>query len=143
MMRIFVKGYGALSYVKNMRQDTGKNISKNLRGMYSQKPLDHAKQSATDAFKTASKRASHKTAEATGDLTGNKIADKVAKVSKNSQQTNSEIDTDEKDKEIPKDIYIYIYIYIQEKDKKLLMKWDYHIIMEYQKIIYLLDNTPN
>ena len=139
MMRIFVKGYGVLSYVKNMRQDTGKNISKNLRGMYSQKPLDHAKQSATDAFKTASKRASHKTAEATGDLTGNKIADKVAKVSKNSQQTNSEIDTDEKDKEIPKDIYIYI----QEKDKKLLMKWDYHIIMEYQKIIYLLDNTPN
>ena len=141
MMRIFVKGYGVLSYVKNMRQDTGKNISKNLRGMYSQKPLDHAKQSATDAFKTASKRASQKTAEATGDLTGNKIADKVAKVSKNSQQTNSEIDTDENDKEIPKDIYIYIYI--QEKGKKLLMKWDYHITMEYQKIIYLLDNTPN
>ena len=32
MMRIFVKGYGVLSYVKNMRQDTGKNISKNFKG---------------------------------------------------------------------------------------------------------------
>ena len=108
MMRIFVKGYGALSYVKNMRQDTGKNISKNLRGMYSQKPLDHAKQSATDAFKTASKRASHKTAEATGDLTGNKIADKVAKVSKNSQIQMRKI------KKYLK-IYIYIYIYISRR----------------------------
>ena len=30
---------------------------------YSQKPLDHAKQSATDALETASKRAIKKTAE--------------------------------------------------------------------------------
>ena len=28
----------------------GRNISKNLSGRYSQKPLDHAKQSATGAF---------------------------------------------------------------------------------------------
>ena len=55
-----------------------KNISKNLSGKYSQgmlamrqKLLDHAKQSATDAFKTASKRAIQKTAEATGDLIHN------------------------------------------------------------------------
>ena len=32
-----------------------KNISKNLNSKYSQKLLDHAKQSATDALKTASK----------------------------------------------------------------------------------------
>ena len=51
----------------------------------SQKLLDHAKQSATDVFKTASKRAIQKTAEATGDLIGNKIASKIMKVSKNSQ----------------------------------------------------------
>ena len=36
--------------------------------------FDHAKQSATDAFKHASKRAIQKTGEAIGDLTGNKIA---------------------------------------------------------------------
>ena len=41
---------------------------------YSQKPLDHAKQSATDALETASKRAIKKTAETTGDLSSNKIA---------------------------------------------------------------------
>ena len=42
-----------------------------------QKLLDHAKQSATDAFKTVSKRVIQKTAEATGDLSGKKIANKI------------------------------------------------------------------
>ena len=55
--QIFVKGYGFLSFAKNMAKNIGKNISKNLSGKYSKKLLDHAKQSATDAFKTASKRA--------------------------------------------------------------------------------------
>ena len=41
--RIFVKGYGFLSFAKNI----GKNISKILSGKYSQKLLDHAKQSST------------------------------------------------------------------------------------------------
>ena len=63
--------------------------AKNWSGKYSQKLLDHAKQSATDAFKTASKRAIQKTTEAAGDLTGNKITDKTIKVSKRSQQNNS------------------------------------------------------
>ena len=38
--RTFVKGYGFLSFVKNMGKNIGKNISKN----YSPKLLDHAKQ---------------------------------------------------------------------------------------------------
>ena len=41
--RIFVKGYGFLSFAKNMGKKNGKNISKNLSGKYSQKLLDHAK----------------------------------------------------------------------------------------------------
>ena len=65
-----------------------------MSGKYSHKPLDHAKQSAADAFKTASKRAIQKAAEATGDLTGNKITDKNTRVSKtspkNSLETNEE-----------------------------------------------------
>ena len=36
-----------------MGKNHGKNISKNLSSKYSRKRLDHAKQSATDAFKTA------------------------------------------------------------------------------------------
>ena len=54
--RIFVKGYRSLSFAKNMGKYIGKNISKNLSGKYSQKLLDRAKQSATDALKTTSKR---------------------------------------------------------------------------------------
>ena len=89
---IFVKSHGFLSFAKNMGKNIGKNINKILNGKYSpgmlarvarvsdctrQKLLYHAKQSATDAFKTASKRAIQKTAEATGCLIGNKIANKT------------------------------------------------------------------
>ena len=55
-----------------------------LSSKYSQKLLDSAKKSTTDAIKTASKRAIQKTAEATGDLISNKIADKITSVSKKS-----------------------------------------------------------
>ena len=53
-MRIYIKGYGFLSFAKN--------IGKNLRNNYGQKLLDSAKKSAIDAIKTASKRAIQKTA---------------------------------------------------------------------------------
>ena len=76
-----------------------KNKSKNLNGEYSQTLLDHAIQSATDAFKIASNGAVQKIAEATVDLIGNKIASKITKVSKNLQQNNSGIVTKEQDKE--------------------------------------------
>ena len=44
-----VKGYGFLSFAKN--------IGKNISNKYSQKLVHTAKKSATDAIKTASKRA--------------------------------------------------------------------------------------
>ena len=72
--RIYVKGYGFLSFAKNM--------GKSLSNKYGQKLLDSVKKSTTDARKTASKRAIQKTAETTGDLIGNKIADKITNVSK-------------------------------------------------------------
>ena len=53
---IFAKGYGLLSFAKNIGKNIGKTISKNLSGKYSQNLLNHAKQSATDALKTTSKR---------------------------------------------------------------------------------------
>ena len=43
-----------------MGGNIGKNIRKNLSHKYSQRLIDHAKPSATDAFKTASKRAIQK-----------------------------------------------------------------------------------
>ena len=101
--RIYVKGYGFLSFPKTVR--------KNLGNKYGQNLLDSAKKPATDAIKTASKRANQKTAEATGDLNGNKIANKITSVSKKSPKElqNDEMEAPKKD------------IYLQKKDKKLLM----------------------
>ena len=51
--RRYVKGYGFLSFANKI----GKNIGKNISNKNSQKFVDSAKMSATDAIKTASKRA--------------------------------------------------------------------------------------
>ena len=47
------KGYGFLSFAKNMSQNIGKNISKSLSSKYGEKRNDHAKTPATDALKTS------------------------------------------------------------------------------------------
>ena len=41
--RMFVKGYGFLSFAKNMAWNICKTIEKNLSSKYSQKILNHAK----------------------------------------------------------------------------------------------------
>ena len=94
-----VKGYGFLSFAKNM--------GKILSNKYGQKLLDRAKKSTTDAIKTAPKKAIQKTAEATGDLTGNKIADKITSVSKKSTKElpNDETEVDV-ERATPKKRYI-------------------------------------
>ena len=95
--RIYVKGYGFLSFAKNM--------GTHLSNKYGWKLLETAKKSMTDAIKTTSKRATQKTGETTGDLIGNKIADKITNTSKKSSRelqnnkANDEI-------EIPKERYI-------------------------------------
>ena len=103
--RIFVKGYGFLSFVNNRNKNIGKDVSKNFSSKYSQKFLNHAKEFAT-------KRLIQKKEEATGDLIGNKIADKITKVSRTSPQYTPETvkSQTEKigfDREIPKQRYIY------------------------------------
>ena len=90
-----VKGYGFLSFAKNI----GRNFSKK----YGQKLVDSGKKSETDALKLASKRAIQKTAEATGDLVGNKIADKITSISK---KWASEPHSNAVSNEIPKERYI-------------------------------------
>ena len=104
--RIYVKGYGFLSFAKNM--------GKKLSNKYAQKRLDSAKKSATDAIKTASKRAIQKTTEATWDLIGSKIADKITSVSTELHLTKS--DDANSETEVPKKD-----IYLQKEDNKLLM----------------------
>ena len=98
--RVYVKGYGLLSFSKNM--------GKSLSNKYGRKFLDGAKKSTTDATNTASKRAIQKTAEATVDLIGNKIADKITSVSKKKSTKEQPNDETEEDVEIdpPKKRYI-------------------------------------
>ena len=95
--KIYVKGYGFLSFAKNM--------GTHLSNKHSQKLLDAAKKSAADAIKTASKRAIQKTAEARGDLIGHKIADKKTSVSKKTQNNESETSCAGL-KDVPKKRYI-------------------------------------
>ena len=104
--RIYVKGYGFLSFAKNM--------GKNLSNKYGQKLLDSAKKSTTDAIKTASKRAIQKTAEATGDLIGNKIADKIASVSKK-KSTKELLDNDETEEDVEIATLKKRYISLEER----------------------------
>ena len=84
--RIFVNGYGFLSFIKKMGKNIDKNIDRNinksLNSKYSQKLLDYIRQYSTDMLKTTLERVFQKMAEAEGDLTENKTADKITGVSK-------------------------------------------------------------
>ena len=62
-------------------------------------------------------------------MIGNKISDKITKLSKNSQQNNSETVANENYKEIPKERYVSI----EDRQK----------IIDEMRSINLLDNTPN
>ena len=98
--RRYEKGHGFLSFAKN--------IGENVSNRYSQKLVDSAKKSPTDAIKIASKRVIQKTAEATVDLIGNKIADKITSVSKKSPKEfhSTELHSNKANNEIPKERYI-------------------------------------
>ena len=61
------------------------------------------------------KRVIQKTKEGSGDLIGNKIANRITKVSSSLPQNNSETNTNEHDKEIPKED-----TYLQKKDRKII-----------------------
>ena len=87
--------YGFLFFAKSMGKNVGKNISTNLSGKFKQNLLDHAKLSATDAFKTAPKRAIQKITKGTGDLIGDKIADKITSTSKTFPKNNLETNEEE------------------------------------------------
>ena len=79
------------------------------------KIFDHAKQPATDAFKTTSRRAIQKPAQVVVDLVDNEIANEFRKVSRTWPQNDLETENTGCDKEnVKKDLYL------QKKDNKLL-----------------------
>ena len=82
--RIYLKGYGFMSFAISMINKYGKKL------------VDTDKKYATDAIKTASKRSIQKPAEATVDLIGNKIADEITSVINNNNNNNNNNDNDVK-----------------------------------------------
>ena len=97
-----------------------------MSGKYSQKVLDQAKKSATDALKTSSKTSIQKPGGATGDLIGNKIADAVAmsydkRITKISKIHKKIIQRQLQMRIIKK--YVKKDISLQTKDKNILMMW--------------------
>ena len=110
--RIYKKGYGFLSFAKNM--------GKSLSNKYGQKLFNSAKKSTRDSIKTASKRAIRKTAEATGDLIGNKT-DKITNASKKKCNNNNNYNNNNNNNDNVELPPIKKDIYLQKKDSKLLM----------------------
>ena len=106
--RIDVKGYGFLSFDKNI----------SLSNKYGQRLLDSAKKSTRDVIKTALKRAVQKTAEATGDLIGSKISDcfKDYKESKSAK----ELPNDEKEEDVEITTYKKRYVSPEERHQLLM-----------------------
>ena len=89
--RIYVKGYGFMSFARNFSDKYSKSLK--------DKGIDASKTFA----KTAGKRILQKSAEATGDLIGNKIADKItAKPIKNDVTNERYISPEERQEIINK-----------------------------------------
>ena len=119
--RIYVKGYGFLSFAKNM--------GKSLSNKYGQKLFDSAKKSTTDAIKAASKRAIQKAAEPTGALIGNKIADKITNLWKK-KSTKELHDNDETEEDTEITTHKKRYVSPEERQQiidelRLVLKKDY------------------
>ena len=117
--RKYVKGYGFLSFARKCGDKYGKKL------------MDAPTKRGIDAAKAASKWVVQKTAEATGDLIVNKIADKITLLRKTKSKEEDERQA--------------IYIPPEKRQQiidDLRLFW-HHTKMEYQKIINLLDTTPN
>ena len=83
--RIYVKGYGFMSFARNFSDKYSKSLT--------DKRINVSKTFA----KTAGKRILKKSAEATGDLIGNKIADKITeKPIKNDVTNERYVSTEER-----------------------------------------------
>ena len=103
--QIFVKGYGFLSFDKNVDKNIGQNINKNVSGKYSQELLNMLKNLQQMRLTLLQKYQFKKQQKQLVILIGNKIADRITKVSENLPQNDLWTISNEQDKETPKDRY--------------------------------------
>ena len=100
--RIYVEGYGFLSFAKN--------IGKNWSNKYGQKLFGSAKKPAADAINTASEKVIQKSAEAIGDKIPDKSISKTLSTEQSSKELHSknfENDNANNETEVPKERYIF------------------------------------
>ena len=91
-IRRYVKGYGFMSFAKNLGNKYGKKIMSATSKFNQSKYGNMLKNHGNDFGKIASKKILTKSAEATGDLIGSKIADKITSFkSKPKQKIEEEI----------------------------------------------------
>ena len=114
-IRRYVKGYGFMSFAKNLRSKYGKKImnkgisaaSKFNQGKYSKM----LKIQGSEFGKIAGKKIIHKSAEAARDLIGSKIANKITSFKSKPQEVIEEpreiIITPEKRQQILKDLRLF------------------------------------
>ena len=86
--QIFVKGYGFLSFDKNVDKNIGQNINKNVSGKYSQELLNMLKNLQQMRLTLLQKYQFKKQQKQLVILIGNKIADRIKKVSENLPQND-------------------------------------------------------
>ena len=76
-IRRYVKGYGFMSFAKNLGSKYGKKILDKAISAFQSKYGKMLKKQGAEFGKIAGKRILTKSAEATGHLIGSKIADKI------------------------------------------------------------------
>ena len=96
--RKYVKGYGFLSFARNLGDKYGKKLMNtaiktgtNFNSKYGKKLTDTAIKTGKDFATIAGKKIVHKSAEATGDLIGNKIADKITSMGRSKEVHSKEL----------------------------------------------------
>ena len=96
--RKYVKGYGFLSFARNLGDKYGKKLMNtaiktgtNFNSKYGKKLTDTAIKTGKDFATIAGKKIVHKGAEATGDLIGNKIADKITSMGRSKEVRSKEL----------------------------------------------------
>ena len=123
----FVKGYGFLSFDKNMDKNPEKYVSKSLSGKYNQEFLNHAKKSAIDALKTNSKKWFKEQWKQlviclVAKLRTQKLCRKTIKLQKpqviHHTLIQEQLQNYIRKKHLKKDIYL------QKENRKLMMIWD-------------------
>ena len=127
--RKYIKGYGFLSFVRNIGDKYGKKLMNtaiktgtNFNSKYSKKLTDTAIKTGKDFATIAGKKIVHKSAEATGDLIGNKIADKITSMGRSKELGSAVKPRSKKEKDETNIMEETQEIYIPPEKRKQMIK---------------------